>query len=110
MALTPCSFSQMIQEKRKNLRRALRYAAWIGTGENMPLRGCIVSDISDSGAKLDVEGAEDLPDKFQLLLSGRGGIYRQCCAVWRTNNQVGVQFDRSAGHPKRSKVLPSPRV
>lgn len=84
----------MIHEKRKHPRRALRYAAWIGTGEGMPLRGCIVSDISDDGAKLDVESAQDLPDEFQLLFSGHSGIYRQCRAVWRTADQIGVQFER----------------
>lgn len=84
----------MIKEKRKNLRRALRCSAWIGTGENRPLRGCMVSDISDDGAKLDVESAQDLPDEFQLLLSGNGGIYRQCRAVWRTSDQIGVHFER----------------
>lgn len=84
----------MLKEKRKNVRRALRYSAFIGTGADAPLRGCTVSDISDSGAKLDVESTADLPDEFQLLLSGRGGIYRQCRAVWRTNNQIGVHFER----------------
>jgi hypothetical protein len=86
----------MISEKRKTPRHALRYAAWIGTGDNAPLRGCVVSDISEGGARLDVESAAELPDQFQLLLSGRDGIYRQCRAVWRTHNQVGVQFESTA--------------
>jgi len=30
-----------------------------------------------------------------VLLSGRGGIYRQCRAVWRTKDQIGVQFERA---------------
>ena len=83
----------MIAEKRKTPRRALRYAAWIGTADNAPLRGCVVSDISEGGARLDVENAAELPEQFQLLLSGRDGIYRQCRAVWRTPNQIGVQFE-----------------
>jgi hypothetical protein len=95
----------MIKEKRKKLRRVLRYAAFIGTGADMPLRGCMVSDISETGAKLDVENAEELPGEFQLLLSGRGGIYRQCYAIWRTSNQIGVHFERVA-EPAPSKVPP----
>jgi hypothetical protein len=86
-------FEQMFQEKRKNLRRAMRFNAWIGTDDKQPLRGCMVSDISDDGARLDVESADELPDEFQLLLSG-GGIYQQCRAVWRTNTQIGVEFKR----------------
>ncbi len=84
----------MIKEKRKDPRRGLRYHAWIGTGGTMPLRGCIVSDISDNGAKLDVESAQEVPDEFQLLFSGHDGIYRHCRAVWRTLNQIGVHFER----------------
>jgi hypothetical protein len=91
----------MTEEKRKNFGRALRYTAWIGAGSNAPLRGCMVSDISDSGAKLDVESAEELPDEFQLLLSGHGGIYRECRAVWRTINQIGVQFEKPAPRLQR---------
>lgn len=84
----------MTKEKRKNARRALRYAAWIGSCDKIPLRGCIVSDISDDGAKLEVEQAQELPDEFQLLFSGHGGIYRQCRTIWRTTNQIGVHFER----------------
>jgi hypothetical protein len=97
--------SQVLGDKRKNTRRALRYTAWIGSGENAPLRGCIVSDISENGAKLHVESAEDLPDEFQLLLSGRGGIYRQCRAVWRTKDQIGVQFERAFERLPRPKAV-----
>lgn len=95
----------MIKENRKHIRRSLRYTAWIGSGGNAPLRGCIVSDISQTGAKLDVENPEELPDAFQLLLSGRGGIYRQCQVVWRSNSQIGVHFETAAAaRPPRTKT------
>ena len=68
----------MIKEKRKKLRRVLRYAAFIGTGADLPLRGCTVSDISETGAKLTVEGSvEGLHLKeFFLLLSSTGLNWR----------------------------------
>lgn len=99
----------MIKDKRKHIRRSLRYTAWIGTGEDAPLRGCVVSDISHTGAKLDVENPEDLPDAFQLLLSGRGGIYRRCQVVWRSNNQIGVHFEKEPAvqAPRTKTVSPA---
>ena len=84
----------MFKEKRKDFRRVLRHSAWIGTLGGGPLRGCMVSDISENGARLEVEGAEELPDEFQLLLSGESGIYRKCRAIWRMHNQIGVQFEQ----------------
>lgn len=94
----------MINDKRKNKRRELHYTAWIGTGASAPLRNCTMSDISDNGAKLDVKNAEDLPEEFQLHLSGRGGIYRKCRTVWRTADQVGVHFEKALEPPPRPKI------
>ena len=98
-----------MKEKRKTTRRVLRYAAFIGTGADMPLRGCIVSDISETGAKLDAEKAEELPNEFQLLLSGRCGIYRQCHTVWRTSNQIGVHFASPAERAPSNAPSKMPR-
>jgi hypothetical protein len=86
----------MIIDHRKTHRPVLRHAAWIGTGDKAPLRGCTVSDISDEGAKLHLDNTEDLPDVFSLLLSGPGGIYRQCRAIGRTPHQVDVRFEKTA--------------
>lgn len=71
------------------------------------MRGCVVSDISDTGARLDVEHPEELPEAFQLLLSGRGGIHRQCQAVWRTSSQIGVYFEKAPATqlPRRRTAL-----
>lgn len=84
----------MKREKRKSIRRAIRYAAWIGF-EGSALRGCMVSDISETGARLELEKAEEIPELFNLLLSDRGGIYRRCRTVWRKENQIGVQFEKA---------------
>jgi hypothetical protein len=96
-----CNFScvavdQMITDHRKTHHPALRQAAWIGTGDKAPLRGCTVSDISDEGAKLHLENTGDLPDVFSLLLSGPDGIYRQCRAIGRAPDQVDVRFEKTA--------------
>jgi len=83
----------MTKEKRKKPRRAIRYNAWIGISKELPLRGCVVSDISETGAKLELENVGDLPQAFTLLLTGRGQSHRRCHSVWRTERHIGVHFD-----------------
>jgi len=86
----------MSKEKRKKPRRTIGYTAWIGVDKTTPLRGCVVSDISETGAKLEVKNPADLPITFTLLLSGRSPVYRKCQAVWRTEHHLGVLFEKTA--------------
>lgn len=73
----------------------MHYTAWIGLSGESTLRGCIISDISDTGARLSVEHPEALPEIFHLLLSNRGGVHRRCRVMWRSKSQIGVCFDKS---------------
>jgi hypothetical protein len=81
----------MKNDKRKAVRRSMHYTAWIAR-KDQPLEGCVLSDISDKGARLDVENVEAIPDEFMLFLSIRGTPRRQCKVAWRTEDQVGVRF------------------
>jgi hypothetical protein len=82
----------MFKEKRKHKRRALRYPAWIAF-ENNKLHNCMVLDISEGGAKLDVMDSATIPDHFALLFSQQGSPKRACRVVWRTSLQIGVCFE-----------------
>ena len=95
----------MIKEKRKSVRQAMRHPAWIGLGEGSALRGCVVTNISETGARLELEHPDQLPTIFNLLLSGRGGMYRRCCVVWRSEDQIGVRFEKiRAGAPRSESI------
>ena len=83
----------MRSDKRRKPRKPLRYSAWLHVGPGLP-RACLVADISDTGARLDVDGPEDLPDRFVLMLSDSGAARRFCRLVWRSAKQVGVQFEK----------------
>lgn len=88
----------MYQDKRKAQRRPMHYKAWLALSAG-ELRGCMLSDISDTGACIKVEDAEALPDRFFLLLSSRAATRRVCRVVWRKSNQIGVRFERSYAEP-----------
>lgn len=57
-------------------------------------RDCAMEDISETGAKLTVEGSvEGLHLKeFFLLLSSTGLAYRRCELAWVNGDQIGVSF------------------
>jgi hypothetical protein len=84
----------MAREKRVVRRKPLRYTAWVAlTAEQR--HGCVVSDVSDSGARIDVQDSKVLPDHFVLLLTNTGAARRYCRVMWRKPTQVGVKFARS---------------
>jgi hypothetical protein len=85
----------------------MRYTAWVALkGEKQ--HGCVLADISDTGARLDVEDAEKLPDKFVLLLSSRGPPKRKCRVIWRAPHQRGVAFDRRLAQAHTVRTLTRP--
>ena len=95
----------MRNDKRKSVRRPIQYSAWIAR-KGEPLEGCVLSDISDKGARLDVENPASVPEEFMLFLSSRGTPRRKCSVAWRTETQVGVKFEEPlAPKAKRNPTL-----
>lgn len=95
----------MIKNKRKSLRRQIRYTAWLVL-EGDKLHGCVLSDASDTGARLEVEDSKTVPDTFMLLLAGNGSAQRKCRVVWRKPQQVGVNFERRLAQSDRATLVP----
>ena len=81
-------------EKRKSLRRAISYPAYIDLGDGAPPRECTLCDASQDGAQLQVAEPDSVPDQFVLALSADGAARRKCRVAWRTSTQVGVEFLR----------------
>ena len=65
-------------------------------------RDCVMEDVSETGAKLTVEGSvEGLHLKeFFLLLSSTGLAYRRCELAWVNGDQIGVNFLRQGDKKK----------
>jgi len=84
----------------------MRYAAWIALkpGE---LHGCVLSDISETGARIDVEDSKIIPDRFPLFLSRAGAARRICKVVWRKPKQVGVTFAVRLAAADRANLVPT---
>ncbi len=67
-------------------------------------RNCLMEDVSETGAKLTVEGSvEGLHLKeFFLLLSSTGLAYRRCELSWVNGDQIGVSFLKQVDKKKKS--------
>ena len=77
---------------RQDNRNKVDRVAWICVGDGLPLRNCTLIDISDSGAKVELEDADDIPGIFSLWLSRHGHPRYSCRVVWSHKNKIGVQF------------------
>jgi hypothetical protein len=85
----------------------MRYTAWVALSADQR-HGCVVSDVSDSGARIDVQDSKILPDHFVLLLTSNGAARRYCRVMWRKPVQVGVKFVRNLAEAAETVPAPKP--
>ncbi|MBE0578148.1 PilZ domain-containing protein [Devosia sp.] len=55
---------------------------------------CTVRNLSATGARLKVAGVVGIPDAFELLMDD--GRRFACIAKWKTEFEIGVEFDPTA--------------
>ena len=65
-------------------------------------RRCVLLDVSQSGAKIEVEGTLDVlqAKEFFMLLSSTGLAYRRCELVWIDGTTAGIHFITTDGKKK----------
>jgi PilZ domain len=81
----------MPNERRQHPRHTInRIAKFQADAYSLP-RDCMITDMSKQGARLFADGVE-VPDKFDLLISGDKGVRRGCEVVWRLGGEIGVSF------------------
>lgn len=90
----------MSKDQRRTRRRPLKRPAWIALAPD-DLRECILFDVSDEGARIEIDDTRDIPDQFVLFLSINGAARRNCQAVWREGRQIGVRVRKATDLPTR---------
>jgi hypothetical protein len=66
-----------------------------------PAVDCVVRNLSDTGACLEISNAVGIPDDFTLLIKPELRK-RDCHVVWRDAGRIGVKFTVDAiGRPIR---------
>ena len=79
-------------EKRKTLRRPVRYPARIEPDDGSGLIPCELCDASREGAQLHSDNPNGVPDEFTLVLGYDGTARRRCKVIWRSDSDIGVEF------------------
>lgn len=102
----PSSQGSSVRDQRKSKRRPVRYAARVEFKSGRTA-GCFLSDVSDTGARLDVPYSDKVPDRFLLWLTADGSARRTCRVVWRKPQQVGVTFERRLPEQQRRSLEPA---
>ena len=98
----------MLIDRRKSPRYALSRHAKLQLPSGSLPRDCVVSDISEGGVRLHVEGVE-VPDRFVLLMNDAPGRATplDCKVVWRLGFEVGAEFLRGTGRSQRPREFGS---
>jgi hypothetical protein len=80
-----------MQERRKITRTRALKGAKLLLG-NSSVIDCVVRDITNVGAGVEVPNTIDLPEALDLTYDG-GRSLRRCRRVWRKLNKIGVEFN-----------------
>ena len=54
---------------------------------------CLIRNLSETRAALEVERLGDIPDEFSLLIKPEF-VWRNCRVSWRSAKHIGIQFVR----------------
>lgn len=81
-----------MEENRRGARRAdaFRIGSLMAETDAVSI-DCLVWDQSETGALIEVEAGETVPDLFTLNMSAYARP-RQCQVVWRRDRKLGIHF------------------
>jgi hypothetical protein len=81
--------AMVLKETRKIKRRQVLEIGLIRFGDIS--MGCILRNLSEMGAALDVGKQTGIPARFTLIVTRENKIY-SCDVVWRRGGRLGVSF------------------
>jgi hypothetical protein len=79
-----------MNECRSALRRRMLKAGKIEFGSSVI--DCVVKNVSETGAALDVESPIGIPERFDLFVHQDQSL-RAAHVVWRKERRIGIRFD-----------------
>lgn len=79
-------------ERRTNRRRRTLLTGKIIFNQRSSVITCVVRNLSDTGACLEIPATMHVPDAFELKVEPGGACF-ECRTVWRHAARIGVAFD-----------------
>jgi hypothetical protein len=91
-------------EARTRSRSRTFLAGKIILNDGWSVVDCVVRNLSDTGACLELPSVAGLPDRFGLKVE-QGALAAKCRVVWKRGGRIGVAFERPAapGRPAFGK-------
>ena len=97
---------QPVVNHRRHARKRMLKGGTIAFNGRHSTLPCVVRDLSDSGARLQVALASGVPDTFELMID-LDGFEAFVEVAWRAQNEVGVRFLAAPTKvaPKRAQTV-----
>ena len=83
-------YSEKMEHRRVQRTRVLKQAKIILNGHSS-LLDCSVRNLTNLGASLQIASALGIPQHFEITFDWARSS-RPCRVIWRTYNQLGVEF------------------
>jgi hypothetical protein len=79
-----------VEEHRRAQRQRVYKAAQIAFNNRRASIDCVVRNLSDGGALLEVASPVGIPECFDLIVGGK--VVVPCQVIWRKEKRIGVEF------------------
>ena len=76
-------------ENRRVARKRVLKTGYIVFSDKAPKLECVVRNVSETGASLQVSTTIGIPEIFDAIIDG---VRRRCRSVWRTDTKIGIMF------------------
>jgi len=80
---------QLAVENRRAARKRVLKTSHIVFSDKVPKLECVVRNVSETGASLQVSTTIGIPTNFYVIIDG---VRRHCRSVWRTDIKLGIAF------------------
>lgn len=67
---------------------------------------CVIRNLSETGAKLELSSSVTIPDRFQLVIPRRSET-RRARIVWHRDELMGIAFENAAEHTPEAGSMAS---
>ncbi|MGX5774882.1 PilZ domain-containing protein [Methylorubrum zatmanii] len=96
----------MSSERRQEIRKRTFLKGRILFNKGASTMDCLVRDLSEAGARLELSQTNSLPDVFDLHIPQKDATLRSSLR-WRREDAVGVAFDAQKPVPPEPTATPS---
>ena len=97
------------RKQRAGTRNPVLWQARVVCKEQGLTIDCRLRNLSETGAKLEIDGSVPLPATFEVVAPAKGRAWRARC-VWREAAESGIEFIRDGEAAADGRLDPEERI